>query len=84
MYQEHVPAAIGYYIKCSYDDSLSFYRAYRGKDCIEWFCSEIEELATKFAEIHEHPHDMDPLTPEQQEAFENATYVRSLSQMKMI
>ncbi|KAG5870467.1 hypothetical protein JTB14_004550 [Gonioctena quinquepunctata] len=26
--QHHIPAAVGYYMKCSYDDTLSLYRSY--------------------------------------------------------
>lgn len=34
--QEHIPYNIGYSVKCSYDDSLSFYRSYCGEDCQQW------------------------------------------------
>lgn len=29
--------SVGYYLKCSYDNSLSYYRSNRGPDYIEWF-----------------------------------------------
>lgn len=44
-YQEHIPAAIGYYMKCSYDDSISFYRVYRGEKHMQWFADEMKQLA---------------------------------------
>lgn len=34
-YQCPEPFALGYYIKCTYDDNLSYYRSHRGADCIE-------------------------------------------------
>lgn len=43
-YQKHVPYSAGYYFKCTYDDSLSFYKSYRGLDCMEWFNKEMETL----------------------------------------
>ncbi|KAL6421452.1 hypothetical protein ACFW04_013907 [Cataglyphis niger] len=35
---------VGYYMQCSYDETLSAYRSYRGVDCITWF-DEFEKLA---------------------------------------
>ena len=73
-YQEHVPAAIGYYVKCSYDDSLSFYRAYRGEDCIEWFTRELKQFSEDVETVFLCPYDIDPLTVSQEAAFRKATY----------
>ncbi|XP_072394634.1 uncharacterized protein [Diabrotica undecimpunctata] len=44
-YQKHIPYSAGYYVKCSYDEKLSFYKSYRGIDCMDWFASEIPNLA---------------------------------------
>ncbi|XP_066157649.1 uncharacterized protein [Euwallacea fornicatus] len=44
-YQEHKAFSVGYFFKCSYDDSLSFYRMYQGIDCLDWFSKELKELA---------------------------------------
>lgn len=43
IFQTHKPSSIGYYFKC-FDNSLSFYKTYRGKDCILWFLKELEEI----------------------------------------
>ena len=32
-YQKHVAYSAGYYMKCGYDDSLSYFNSYRGVDC---------------------------------------------------
>ncbi|XP_050508978.1 uncharacterized protein LOC126886169 [Diabrotica virgifera virgifera] len=44
-HQEHKAFSAGYYIKCSYDKSLSFYRSYAGTDCLDWFAKEMSDLA---------------------------------------
>lgn len=44
-YQEHEAHSIGYYLKCTYDDSRSYYRSNRGKNCIRWFVREIHRIA---------------------------------------
>ncbi|CAH1101833.1 unnamed protein product [Psylliodes chrysocephalus] len=36
-YQKHIPYSAGFYVKCSYDDNLSFFKSYRGTDCMDWF-----------------------------------------------
>jgi len=48
-YQKHVLYSAGYYLKCSYDDSLSKYEAYRGVNCMEWFQNQLGDIA-KFVE----------------------------------
>ncbi|XP_074042580.1 uncharacterized protein [Leptinotarsa decemlineata] len=48
-YQKHIPFSAGYYFKCSYDDSLSHFKSYRGEDCMKWFANELSDIA-KFVE----------------------------------
>ncbi|KAJ8915414.1 hypothetical protein NQ315_008303 [Exocentrus adspersus] len=48
-YQKHTAISAGYYFKCSYDDSLSFYASNRGPNCITWFTDELERIS-KFIE----------------------------------
>ncbi|CAG9839204.1 unnamed protein product [Diabrotica balteata] len=47
-YQRHVPYSAGYYFKCAYDDSLSYFRSYRSENYMEWFAKEMNEIS-KFA-----------------------------------
>lgn len=50
-YQEHETYSIGFFLKCHFDDSQSFYKSYRGPDCIEWFVRELHSIARNIAEI---------------------------------
>ncbi|KAL6419435.1 hypothetical protein ACFW04_000790 [Cataglyphis niger] len=43
--------SVGYYMQCSYDDTLSAYRSYRGADCIAWFADELEKLGYRVKNI---------------------------------
>ncbi|DAC81320.1 PolB [Mayetiola barley midge adintovirus] len=40
-YQQHEAFSIGYYFKCGYDESESYYKSFRGPNCIEWFAEEL-------------------------------------------
>jgi len=68
-YQNHEPCSIGYYMKCSYDNQLSFYKSYRGEDCISWFNKELDSIATRLDEILSNPVAMDNLTDDQNYMF---------------
>lgn len=35
-YQHHKAFSVGYYVSCSYNNALSYYKSYRGEDCIAW------------------------------------------------
>ncbi|XP_025162987.1 uncharacterized protein LOC112590644 [Harpegnathos saltator] len=50
-YQHHSVFSIAYYVRCSYDESLSAYRCRRDRDCISWFVKELEELAHRVKDI---------------------------------
>lgn len=45
-YQKHEVYSAGYYLKCAYEDSLSYFKSYRGLDCMTWFANELECIAT--------------------------------------
>lgn len=53
-YQEHEVYSIGFYFKCSYDDSKSFYASKRGHDCVDWFIEELRKAAEMVGEILEN------------------------------
>ncbi|XP_055388367.1 uncharacterized protein LOC129616887 [Condylostylus longicornis] len=71
-YQEHVPCSIGYYVKCEYDPTLSFYKSVRGPNCITWFVKELEKFAEDVETVFLCPLPMDKLTEEQNKDFESA------------
>ncbi|KAJ8913870.1 hypothetical protein NQ315_005667 [Exocentrus adspersus] len=72
-YQHHLPAAVGYYVKCSYDPSLSFYRSYRGEDCMSWFAREMNQFAENVENVFLCPFDI-KVTPTQETDFNRATH----------
>ncbi|EGI65062.1 hypothetical protein G5I_06523 [Acromyrmex echinatior] len=45
MYQHHHVFSIGYYVRCSYDDSLSKYRFCHDPDCVLQFVEKLKSLA---------------------------------------
>ncbi|XP_018360972.1 PREDICTED: uncharacterized protein LOC108759819, partial [Trachymyrmex cornetzi] len=44
-YQRHKVCSVGYYMRCSNDNSLSSYQFRRDKDCISWFPRQLNDLA---------------------------------------
>lgn len=67
--QKHEPFSVAYYLKCSYDDSLSYFKSYTGKDCQKWFVKQLQEIAYKVNKIHSNGVSMEPLTLNQQRDF---------------
>ncbi|KYN15057.1 hypothetical protein ALC57_12720 [Trachymyrmex cornetzi] len=50
-YQRHEVFSIGYYVRCSYDNSLSSYHFRRDENCISWFAEELKNLAHRVKDI---------------------------------
>ncbi|XP_044741961.1 uncharacterized protein LOC123302932 [Chrysoperla carnea] len=73
-YQKHIPAVVGYYFKCAYDDSLSNYRSYRGMDCMDWFTKELKRLSEEVETILLCSYEMDPLTTIEEEDFQKSSH----------
>ncbi|XP_044005518.1 uncharacterized protein LOC122850432 [Aphidius gifuensis] len=71
VYQKHVPSSAAYYLKCSYDDSLSKFNLHRGKNSIEWFISELEQIAHQVNKIIDDIKPMS-LTRDEELQFLNA------------
>ncbi|XP_072375164.1 uncharacterized protein [Diabrotica undecimpunctata] len=71
--QEHIPVAVGYFFKCSYDDTLSFYDSYRGKDCMKWFADKLNHLAEDVSTVFMCPYDIN-MTTQQESDFHAATH----------
>ena len=72
-YQQHEAFSVGYYLKCSYDDSLSYYRNYRGPSPAKWFSQELRDLAENVETVFWCPIPMDVHTLEQEIDFEKAS-----------
>ncbi|XP_031355217.1 uncharacterized protein LOC116179559 [Photinus pyralis] len=71
-YQKHTPFSIAFYLKCSYDESLSKLFSYRGPDCIQWFIKRLREIADWANEIVNTIVPMEVLSPHQMQNYLNA------------
>ncbi|XP_031781770.1 uncharacterized protein LOC116416691 [Nasonia vitripennis] len=65
-YQKHDMFSIGYFLKCSYDDSLSRFSSYRGEEPALWFVKELKLIAEQIDNIYGNPIPMENLSLEQQ------------------
>ncbi|XP_018404835.1 PREDICTED: uncharacterized protein LOC108781382 [Cyphomyrmex costatus] len=72
-YQHHNVFSIGYYVHCSYDDSLSGYRFRRDNNCISWFADEVKNLAHSVQSVISTNVPMD-FTQDDWRKFNNATH----------
>ncbi|XP_036146043.1 uncharacterized protein LOC118646698 [Monomorium pharaonis] len=68
-YQHHQVFSIGYYVQCSFDDTLSVYRFCRDPDCVTWFTKQLEELSHNVKTRLSANVPMIPLSKEQWEAY---------------
>ncbi|XP_031637534.1 uncharacterized protein LOC116349972 [Contarinia nasturtii] len=69
-YQQHHMYSVGYYFKCEYDDSFSFYRNSGNRtDSVEWFITELKEIAHGVAKLFDKNTPMLPLTEDERYAF---------------
>lgn len=60
----HKPFSFAYYIKCSFDDSLSKFVCYRGDDCTKKFFELLEaDILLLYQNYLKFPKPMAPLTP---------------------
>nr|DAC81331.1 TPA_asm: PolB [Megastigmus wasp adintovirus] len=71
--QKHNIISIGYYIKCTYDDSLSGYNSYRGSEPALWFAKELKSISEKINDIYHDPVPMENLTSHQAIDFEQSS-----------
>ncbi|XP_077260494.1 uncharacterized protein LOC143896465 [Temnothorax americanus] len=72
--QHHRVFSIGYYVRCSYDDSLSAYRFHRDKDCVAWFAEELRRLAHDVKNILSDNIPMADFTRDEWKKFNSATH----------
>jgi len=74
MCQHHRVFSVGYYVHCSYDDSLSMYRFRRDKDCVAWFTEQLRNLAHNVNCILSDNIPMVDFTRDDWEKFNSATH----------
>lgn len=80
---KHVPFAVGYYMQCSYDSSLSNSDMYRGENFIELFVQRLYNLAVFHDSQLKHPKPM-LLTDEERKSFRDARVCRICKKLLMI
>ena len=76
-YQSHKPFSVGFFVKCSYNNSLSEYKSYRqeGEDAespAKWFVQSLHSLAVKLNNAYKNPQPMNDLTPLKKIKFDGA------------
>lgn len=74
VYQQHIPYSLGYYLKCTYDDTKSYYKSKRGLKCIEWFANELYEIAFDVAPILNTIVPINALSDAETKEFNSAIY----------
>ena len=76
-YQRHKPFSVGFFIKCSYDNSLSGYKSYRQErdEAVsppKCFVQSLHSLAVKLNNTYENPKSMNDLTTLEKIKFDGA------------
>ena len=68
---KHTPSGYSIFTHCSFDKFIrkSKLNYYRGEDCMEKFCKDLREHATKI--INYEKKDMIPLTKKEEENYNN-------------
>ena len=78
-YQRHDAFSVGFYVKCSFDESRCGYSCYRkdeedGQNPAEWFIEKLQELAEELENAHKNPQPMNDLTQREKDDFRKATH----------
>lgn len=69
-YQKHVAYSVGYYFKCEYDDSQSYYASSGiNLNCIDWFVNELRRISQYVASILMKKLPMEKMTSEEEKVF---------------
>ncbi|XP_043264093.1 uncharacterized protein LOC122404229 [Colletes gigas] len=73
-YQHHRVFSVGYYVRCSYDDSLSTFQYRRDPDCVSWFVRQLKDLSHRVKSILSTNVPMENLSTEQLQNFNTAAH----------
>lgn len=71
-HQQHEAHSIGYYFKNENVPSDSYYASHRGPECVNWFISELKEIASNVFEILDDIKPMSPLNENELKLFNKA------------
>lgn len=72
-FQRHIAHSIGYYFHCKSGSLKSYYLAYTGTDCIDWFCNEMKKLVLGIWNDLQYVRPMKKMMEQQVFEHENAT-----------
>ncbi|XP_044740082.1 uncharacterized protein LOC123301410 [Chrysoperla carnea] len=72
-YQQHVAYSIGFYICCTFEDKLNYYKSYRGENCEKWFATELKEIGLIVHEKYSNPLPVTKLRDAEKDDFYGAT-----------
>ncbi|XP_070529934.1 uncharacterized protein [Cardiocondyla obscurior] len=78
-YQHHEVFSVEYYVRCSYDESLSRYEYRREPDCVQWFVERLVRLAHRVKNVISNVVPMKTLSNVQLEVHENATLCHEIA-----
>lgn len=66
-YQQHHVYSVGYYFKCEFDNSKSYYASSGNRsDCIDWFVDELEQIAKRVAVMMSDVQPMNKLNSDEE------------------
>lgn len=84
LFQRHEIYSIGFYLKCSFNDSLSTYKFYIGSDAGQWFAKELKEIENFMInyKLYNHSQPMEILTVNQVHAFYNRNICHICNEIK--
>ena len=76
-YQRHEAYSVGFFVKCSFDDTRSIYRSYRqhreeDETPAAWFVKSLHALALELEVMYKNPKPMRELTVHEKTEFERA------------
>lgn len=70
-YQGHHVYSVGYYFKCEFNDSISYYASKNGMNCVGWFADELEKIAQFAGQMLSTNKPMVKLTAEEKIKFKD-------------
>lgn len=66
-YQQHHVYSVGYYFKCEFDISKSYYASSGNRtDCVEWFVEELEKISKRVASMISDIKPMNKLSSDEE------------------
>lgn len=72
IYRKHIPMYVGVFVKCSYNNDLSYYKMFEGESCIQKFVIFLYKLASELANIYSKPISMNNLSSDEKLSFETS------------